>query len=96
MEPYIQTGQTDLPDERGYFGEFGGRFVPETLMPALDELEAAYHQALVDPDFYRPTEVNVLLGDATKAREKLGWTPDIQFDQTVHDMVEAAWERSQG
>ena len=29
-----------MPDERGYFGEYGGRFVPETLIPALEELEA--------------------------------------------------------
>ena len=48
---YIQTGSTDVPDERGYFGEFGGRFVPETLMPALDELTMAYHQAMADPAF---------------------------------------------
>ncbi len=41
----------DLPDERGYFGEFGGRFVPETLMPALDELTAAYRAAMADPAF---------------------------------------------
>jgi tryptophan synthase beta chain len=39
------------PDERGRFGEFGGRFVPETLMAALDELEAAYREALADPGF---------------------------------------------
>ncbi|HEX3053103.1 MAG TPA: tryptophan synthase subunit beta [Aggregatilineaceae bacterium] len=46
-------GQHDVsvPDERGYFGEFGGRFVPETLIPALDELTAAYEAALVDPEF---------------------------------------------
>jgi tryptophan synthase beta chain len=31
-----------LPDERGRFGEYGGRFVPETLVPALDELAAAW------------------------------------------------------
>jgi tryptophan synthase beta subunit len=31
-----------LPDERGYFGDYGGRFVPETLMPALEELKLAY------------------------------------------------------
>jgi len=31
-----------LPDKRGYFGEFGGRFVPEVLVPALKELEEAY------------------------------------------------------
>ena len=40
-----------LPDERGYFGKYGGRFVPETLVPALDELITAYKQAKDDPDF---------------------------------------------
>jgi tryptophan synthase beta chain len=41
-----------LPDKRGYFGEFGGRFVPETLMPALDELERAYRNAKKDSLFH--------------------------------------------
>ena len=49
---YIRSDITDLPDERGYFGEFGGRFVPETIMPALDELERAYADALADPGFH--------------------------------------------
>jgi len=40
-----------LPDERGYFGKYGGRFVPETLIPALDELTAAYQQLKADPAF---------------------------------------------
>ena len=40
-----------LPDERGYYGEFGGRFVPETIMPALDELISAFHEAWSDRDF---------------------------------------------
>jgi tryptophan synthase beta chain len=40
-----------VPDERGYFGEFGGRFVPETLMPALEELTVAYREAMADPAF---------------------------------------------
>ena len=48
---YIKVGTTDLPDARGYFGEFGGRFVPETLIPALDELVIAYVQAMADPEF---------------------------------------------
>ena len=39
------------PDERGRFGEFGGRFVPETVMGALDELEAGYAAARDDPGF---------------------------------------------
>ncbi|MDX2079119.1 MAG: tryptophan synthase subunit beta [bacterium] len=41
----------NLPDERGYFGEFGGRYVPETLVPALDELIKAYDEAIHDPKF---------------------------------------------
>jgi tryptophan synthase beta chain len=41
----------NLPDERGHFGLYGGKFVPETLMPALDELERAYHRARRDRAF---------------------------------------------
>ena len=52
MSVYIQTGLTSVPDERGYYGDFGGRFVPETLIPALDELTAAYHDAMSDPAFH--------------------------------------------
>ena len=40
-----------LPDTRGYFGQFGGKFVPETLIPALNELESAYLEARADSDF---------------------------------------------
>ena len=50
---YIQTQTTNVPDERGYYGEFGGRFVPETIIPALDELEVAYQEAMDDPEFHQ-------------------------------------------
>ena len=46
----------NLPDASGHFGEFGGRFVPETLMPALLELEEAYLAFKDDPDFQREFE----------------------------------------
>ncbi len=49
------------PDERGRFGEFGGRFAPETLMPALLELEAAFEAAWSDPSFH--AELRHLLRD---------------------------------
>lgn len=51
MVEYITVGVTNVPDERGYYGEFGGRFVPETLIPALDELTEAYQVAMADPAF---------------------------------------------
>ena len=44
------------PDERGHYGEFGGKFVPETLMPALAELEAAYEDAKHSPEFREQLE----------------------------------------
>jgi GDPmannose 4,6-dehydratase len=40
----------------------------------------------VDPKYFRPAEVETLLGDATKAKEKLGWEPKISFDQLVEEM----------
>ncbi|MEJ2566292.1 MAG: GDP-mannose 4,6-dehydratase [Gammaproteobacteria bacterium] len=41
----------------------------------------------IDPRYHRPTEVDTLLGDAAKAREKLGWTPKISFKELVSEMV---------
>ncbi len=83
MQTSAQNGPqpaVQLPDERGYFGEFGGRFVPETVMAALDELTAAFHTALSDPAFQaqfadlqatytgRPTPITY----ARRLSEKLG------------------------
>jgi tryptophan synthase beta chain len=45
-----------LPDERGYFGDYGGRFVPETLIPALDELTTAYNEVKTDGIFWAEFE----------------------------------------
>jgi tryptophan synthase beta chain len=45
--------KTHLPDSRGHFGLFGGRYVPETLMPALDELQRAYREVSASKDFRR-------------------------------------------
>jgi len=45
-----------LPDEKGYFGDYGGKFVPETLMPVLDELTKAYKEAKADRAFWSEFE----------------------------------------
>jgi GDPmannose 4,6-dehydratase len=42
----------------------------------------------IDPRYYRPTEVDLLIGDATKAKEKLGWTPRTSFAELVKLMVQ--------
>jgi len=46
----------------------------------------------VDPRYYRPTEVETLLGDPSKAKEKLGWVPTTPFEQLVKEMIEADYE----
>jgi GDPmannose 4,6-dehydratase len=43
----------------------------------------------IDPRYFRPTEVETLLGDATKAHQKLGWSPKITFDELVKEMTES-------
>jgi tryptophan synthase beta chain len=53
--------KTSVPDERGHFGPYGGMFVPETLVAALEELTAEYERAKVDPIFQN--ELTLLLRD---------------------------------
>lgn len=49
----------------------------------------------IDPRYYRPTEVETLLGDATKARTKLGWVPEISVDQMIDEMVQSDFSEAQ-
>ena len=51
----------DLPDKNGRYGDFGGRFVPETLVAALDQLEDEYNKAKADPEFQQ--QLDLLLKD---------------------------------
>jgi GDPmannose 4,6-dehydratase len=46
----------------------------------------------IDPRYFRPAEVDTLLGDPTKAREKLGWVPEVGYEQLVREMVETDLE----
>ena len=43
----------------------------------------------IDSNYFRPTEVDLLIGDPTKAKEKLGWTPEISLEQLVEDMMQS-------
>jgi GDPmannose 4,6-dehydratase len=48
----------------------------------------------VDPRYFRPTEVDELLGDASKARKKLGWSPEVSFQGMVSSMVQSDLEEA--
>ncbi|MBC2705966.1 GDP-mannose 4,6-dehydratase [Desulfobacula sp.] len=62
--------------------------------------EKGYHTATgkiivaVDPEYFRPTEVETLLGDPSKAKEKLGWAPETTFDELVTEMARADLEEA--
>ena len=85
--------------------EFVERAAAELKMPlewrgaGLDE--HAVHTATgrtvvrVDPRYFRPTEVDTLRGDASKARAQLGWVPEIGFAELVREMVDTDWRLAQ-
>ena len=68
--------------------------VRDFLETAFNIVELDFHDFLViDDSLYRPSEVNVLQGDASKARNKLGWQPSMSFHEIIQEMVESdlAW-----
>ncbi len=72
---YIPKPSKFDPDENGHFGEFGGRYVPETLMPILKELEDSYKKFRFDKEFW--TEVNDLLKDYVGRENPLYFAKNI-------------------
>jgi GDPmannose 4,6-dehydratase len=84
VRQFIEWSATEL----GITLEFKGVGVDETAIVASIEgdkstsLKVGDVIVRIDPRYFRPTEVETLLGDPTKAKEKLGWVPEI----TVHDM----------
>jgi GDPmannose 4,6-dehydratase len=64
--------------------------VEELVRIAFDRAGLDWRRhVVIDPRFYRPAEVDLLLADASKAREMLGWQPRLSFEQMVGDMVDA-------
>ena len=71
--------------------------VRELVEVAFQRLGLDWQKYVVeDPAFYRPAEVDLLVGDASKAREKLGWEPKVTFRGLIEMMVDAdsaRWEK---
>jgi GDPmannose 4,6-dehydratase len=81
--------QTDEPDD--YVVATGETHsVREFLEEAAEYMGLDWSECVeIDPRYFRPAEVDVLLGDATKAKEKLGWEPTVTFSELVRIMVDA-------
>lgn len=64
--------------------------VKEFVQIAFDHVGLDWQKyVVIDPKFYRPAEVDLLLGDPTKAKEKLGWTAEVSFEKLVKMMVDS-------
>jgi len=78
-------------DEKGVFDGFDPTPFSKEFKceKALEGLKKGQVLVSVDPRYFRPTEVATLLGDPTKAKQKLGWKPEIPFETMVSEMIHA-------
>ena len=81
--------QTDIPTD--YVIATGETHtVQEMLELAFDRLKLDWKKHVkIDPKYYRPTEVDLLIGDASKAKKELGWQPKVRFQELIAMMVDA-------
>jgi GDPmannose 4,6-dehydratase len=88
--------QTDRPDD--YVIATGETHSVREFLEKTFGLLGLDYRAHVehDPRYERPAEVDVLLGDASKAKRELGWKPKVSFDELVHMMVESDLELARG
>lgn len=90
VRDFVRMAFLEIGVELGFSGEG-----PEEVGIVVDSWHPDFHiergrtVVAVDPRYYRPTEVDLLIGDPTKAMEKLGWTPKHDLKSLVVDMVES-------
>ncbi len=76
-------------EEKGIIASIDKEKLTEKTRTKPDHLRKGQVLIEVDPRYYRPTEVDMLVGDATKAREKLGWVPTHTLEGMVQEMIES-------
>lgn len=95
----IATGETHSVQEFAdlAFKELGMEleWVGEGVEEKAIEMKTGKVRVKVDPNYFRPTEVELLVGDASKAKRKLGWETKVKFEELVRLMVKADWEKVQ-
>jgi GDPmannose 4,6-dehydratase len=64
-------------------------WAPDQVHPVSRTLKIGKEVLAVDPTYFRPTEVDLLIGDSTKAKEKLGWVPEYDLKGLVKEMMQS-------
>ena len=88
VREFITAAASELEIELAWDGQ-GASETARVVDPGATRVRAGQVIVRVDPRYFRPAEVESLLGDATKARTTLGWAPEITFPQLVAEMVRA-------
>jgi GDPmannose 4,6-dehydratase len=92
VEAMWQMLQQDTPDDY-VVGTGETHSVRELCQAAFGHLDLDWEQhVIVDPEFYRPAEVELLISDPAKAREVLGWKPEVSFTELIEMMADADLE----
>jgi GDPmannose 4,6-dehydratase len=90
VRDFVRMSFAELGIELAFEGEGQNEVGKVTSCSNPDyQLEVGKEVIKVDPEYYRPTEVDLLIGDPTKAREKLGWELDFTLESLVKDMVQS-------
>lgn len=89
VRDFVTASAAQLEIEIAWEGEDAAQVGRIKRLPAgrWPTLKAGHALIRVDPRYFRPTEVETLLGDPSKARSKLGWKPEISFPQLVNEMM---------
>jgi GDPmannose 4,6-dehydratase len=93
VRQFVQLAAAELGITLRFEGEGEGEVAVVTRVEGIKaRVKPGAVVVRVDPRYFRPTEVETLLGDPTKAREKLGWTPSTTLPDLVREMVDADYE----
>ena len=74
-------------NETGYISDIDKNIFTEVTGIKPDHLSIGQTVIKIDPYYFRPTEIDLLVGDSSKAREKLGWKPQYSLDEMIKEMV---------
>ena len=87
VRDFVDRAAGELEIELEWKGQGVDQHASVRSAPAAAAVKPGQKVVAVDPRYFRPAEVDTLLGDASRAREKLGWEPRISFEQLVAEMV---------
>ncbi len=87
IRDFVKMAFAEVGIELAFEGQHESEVAKVVACKGKYQLPAGQVVVKVDPRYYRPTEVDLLIGDATKAKEKLGWTPKYTLAEMVQEMV---------